>query len=58
MYDCSKMFHGFNGEFRRRPQVNIRGASKKESKEDLVKRAKEERQRREVSGNKSGLITT
>ena len=42
------MFTGFNGEFRRRPDVSIRGASKKESKETLVKRAQEERQKREV----------
>ncbi len=38
---------GFNGDFRSRPNVSIRGASKKESKEDLVRRAKEERQKRE-----------
>ena len=46
-----KMYAGFNGEFRRKPVVSIRGvgASKKETKEDLVKRLKEERAEREVS---------
>ena len=45
------MYAGFNGEFRRKPVVSIRGvgASKKETKEDLVKRLKEERAEREVS---------
>ena len=34
-----KMYAGFNGEFRRKPVVSIRGvgASKKETKEDLLK---------------------
>ena len=45
------MYAGFNGEFRRKPVVSIRGVgtSKKETKEDLVKRLKEERAEREVS---------
>ena len=45
------MYAGFNGEYRRKPVVSIRGvgASKKETKEDLVRRLKEERAEREVS---------
>ena len=44
------MYAGFNGEFRRKPVVSIRGVgSKKETKEDLVRRLKEERAEREVS---------
>ena len=45
------MYAGFNGEYRRKPIVSIRGtgASKKETKEDLVRRLKEERAEREVS---------
>jgi ubiquitin-protein ligase E3 C len=43
------MFHGFNGEFRRKPEVSIRGASKKETKEELLRRAQLERSKREVT---------
>ena len=39
---------GFNGEFRRKPVVSNRGASRKETKEELLQRATKERQRREV----------
>ena len=47
------MFSGFNGDYRRKPVINNRGASKKESKEELLKRVQEERQKREVSFDKS-----
>ena len=42
------MFHGFNGEFRRKPTINVGGASKKESRTELFQRAQEERVKREV----------
>ena len=38
----------FDGQFRTTPTVSIRGATKSESKEQLLRRAHEERQRREV----------
>eukprot|EP00095_Tigriopus_kingsejongensis_P006661 maker-scaffold363_size195477-snap-gene-0.52 protein:Tk06661 transcript:maker-scaffold363_size195477-snap-gene-0.52-mRNA-1 annotation:"ubiquitin-protein ligase e3c" len=37
----------FNGEFRRKPIINIRGASKVTKKADLVEQAQKERQKRE-----------
>jgi len=43
-----KMFTNFDGAHRRTPNVSIRGASKKESKEELLERAHRERTRREV----------
>lgn len=42
------MHRGFDGDFRRRPLVTIRGASKSESKESVLRRAKEERRKREA----------
>lgn len=45
------MFTNFDGAHRRTPNVSIRGASKKESKEELLERAHRERTRREVSKN-------
>ena len=44
-----KMFNSFDGDFRRRPIVSIRGASKKESKAELLERAQRERSEREAS---------
>lgn len=41
---------GFNGDFRRRPVVSNRGASKKETRDELLRRAQKERENREVSG--------
>jgi ubiquitin-protein ligase E3 C len=43
-----KMFNNFDGDFRRRPVVSIRGASKKESKAELLERTQRERNQREV----------
>lgn len=51
------MFHSFDGEFRRKPVVSIRGASKKESKEELLHRAQRERSQREVNLTTSFLGT-
>ena len=39
---------GFEGQIRRTPNQSIRGASKSESKDELVKRAQEERVGREA----------
>ena len=49
---------GFEGEIRRTPNQSIRGASKSESKEQLVKRAQEERVGREARRreNSSALV--
>ena len=38
----------FSGQFRRLPTVSIGGASKSESKEELIRRAQLERRQREV----------
>jgi len=48
----------FEGDFRTRPSVNIRGASKSENKEQLLKRAHEERIHREAKRkeNRSAII--
>ena len=43
------MFTGFNGDFRRKPIVSIRGESKTLSKAQVVANAQKERQKREVS---------
>ena len=43
------MFNNFDGDFRRKPVVSIRGASKKENKEELLQRTQKERNQREVS---------
>ncbi|KAK6171891.1 hypothetical protein SNE40_018314 [Patella caerulea] len=37
----------FEGDFRRKPVQSLRGASKKEQKESLIKRVQDERQKRE-----------
>lgn len=42
--------YSFEGEFRRRPQQNLSGASKKQERNELLQRAQNERQKREVSG--------
>jgi hypothetical protein len=39
----------FEGEYRSRPTVSIRGATRGESKEELLHRAHQERAAREVS---------
>ena len=49
MREIVKMFNSFDGDFRRRPIVSIRGASKKESKAELLERAQRERNEREAS---------
>jgi len=41
----------FNGQFRTTPTVSIRGATKSESKEELLRRAHDERLRREAERN-------
>ena len=38
----------FDGEFRTKPNVSIRGASKNENREQLLKRAHDDRVNREV----------
>ena len=38
----------FDGQFRTTPNVSIRGATKSENKEQLLKRAHEQRSQREV----------
>ena len=38
----------FSGQFRRLPTVSIGGASKSESKDELIRRAQQERRQREV----------
>jgi hypothetical protein len=40
---------GFNGDFRKKPVQDIRGASRHETKDELVARAKRERLEREVT---------
>ena len=39
----------FDGQFRTKPTVSIRGASQSENREQLLKRAYDERQNREVN---------
>ena len=39
----------FSGQFRRLPTVSIGGASKSESKDELIRRAQQERRQREVN---------
>ena len=41
--------YSFEGEFRRRPQQNLSGASKKQERNELLQRAQNERHKREVS---------
>ena len=48
---------GFNGDFRRKPIVSNRGASKKETKEELLKRAQQERTKREVRTEDTTQVT-
>ena len=50
-YSQENMFGkgNFNGQFRTTPTVSIRGATKSESKEELLRRAHDERLRREVN---------
>lgn len=42
------MMYSFEGNARRRPEQNLAGASRKESRDLLLKRAHLERQKREV----------
>jgi hypothetical protein len=42
------MFGFFDGDFRRRPNVNIGGASKKLNKDELLAKAQSEREQRQV----------
>ena len=48
---------GFEGNFRTTPNQSIRGASKSESKEELLRRAQEERKAREAKRLKNGAAT-
>ena len=48
---------GFEGNFRTTPNQSIRGASKGESKEELLRRAQEERKAREAKRNKTAAAT-
>lgn len=42
------MMYSFEGNFKRRPEQNLAGASRKETRDVLLKRAHQERQKREV----------
>ena len=46
----------FSGQFRRTPTVSIGGATKSESREELLRRAREERRRRETERSKDSAI--
>jgi hypothetical protein len=48
----------FEGEYRSRPTVSIRGATRGESKEELLHRAHQERAAREVSSRRALSSTT
>ena len=43
----------FDGQFRTKPTVSIRGASQSENREQLLKRAHDERLNREVISNRN-----
>ena len=42
------MFSSFEGDFRTRPTVSIRGSNKIQTKEELLNKTREERKKREV----------
>lgn len=42
------MMYSFEGKADRRPEQNLSGASRKESRDVLIQRAHQERQKREV----------
>lgn len=42
------MMYSFEGKANRRPDQNLSGVTRKETRSDLIKRAHEERQKREV----------
>ncbi|CAG0899585.1 unnamed protein product [Darwinula stevensoni] len=44
--------YSFEGDFRRHPVQSYRGASKKESRDDIVRKAQEERRKRELERKK------
>ena len=46
----------FSGQFRRTPTVSIGGATKFESKEELIRRAQEERRQREADRTKDTAV--
>ena len=46
----------FSGQFRRTPTVSIGGATKSESKEELIRRAQEERKQREADRSKDTAV--
>ena len=58
-FEKGKMFGkgGFEGNFRTTPNQSIGGASKGESKEELLRRAQEERKAREAKRNKTAAAT-
>lgn len=45
-----KLSYSFEGNYRTRPEQNLSGASKKHSRDVLLQRAHEERQKRQVHG--------
>lgn len=42
------MYANFDGDFRRRPQQNLSGASSKLSRQEIIQKAQQERQKRET----------
>ena len=46
----------FSGQFRRTPNVSIGGATKSESREETLRRAQEERRRREAQRSKDSAV--
>lgn len=42
------MSYSFEGNYRRKPEQNLSGASKKQTRDVLIKRAHDERQKRQV----------
>ena len=47
----------FEGDFRTKPIVNNRGATKAENKEQLLERARLDRQNREVGAEETQLLS-
>ncbi len=43
-----RMFGGFDGDFRRHPDVALRGASKKQTRDELIEKANAERAKRQA----------
>jgi hypothetical protein len=46
-----RMYKNFEGDYRRRPQQNLAGASRKDGRHELLTKAQEERRRRQVRNN-------